>query len=64
MVDVGGETDETRAEPLARFAHLRLLDPDDRDELRRRIAALPPAEMSLMKRTIMNVKAMNWLRGK
>ncbi|WP_437899325.1 hypothetical protein [Sorangium sp. So ce124] len=41
-----------------------ILDPDDRDELRRRIAALPPAEMSLMKRTIMNVKAINWLNGK
>ncbi|WP_437276569.1 hypothetical protein WME90_35735 [Sorangium sp. So ce375] len=41
-----------------------ILDPSDRDELRGRIATLPPAEMSLMKKMVMNVKAMRWLEHK
>jgi hypothetical protein len=39
-----------------------ILDPDDRQELRDRIAAMPLDAVLLMKKMVMNVKAMNWLR--
>ena len=41
-----------------------ILDPGDRQELRDRIAALPPENVGLLRTMAMNAKALDWLRGR
>ncbi|WP_437675423.1 hypothetical protein [Sorangium sp. So ce131] len=41
-----------------------IVDPDDRAELRSRIAAMPPGNISLLKQVVMNVRAWDWLEYK
>ncbi|WP_437587510.1 hypothetical protein [Sorangium sp. So ce1000] len=38
-----------------------IMDPDDRDELRRRIATLPPETLSRLQKTKLNTNALRWL---
>lgn len=41
-----------------------IMDPEDRQELRDRLGALPADAILAMKRTVMNTNALNWLRGR
>ena len=41
-----------------------VLDPDDRQQLRDRIGAMPPSSDSQFRRLVMNAKAIQWLRMK
>jgi hypothetical protein len=50
--------------PLLLAFGCSIVDPSDRDELRKRIASMPPAWASTLDKMTMNAKALDWLRSR